>query len=168
MENVLSAEAANSSVGKHYKEEIAELMDCLDLTYHHHIKNLVTVYNTAKDNIRTGLERQMTHLTQACSSLDAKKDKEIFLVNHESLFLEPQPFKYDFYREFQAGPEVRQQNIFYQQILSSSFYQEMNQKKKITDDQVEILRKKSETLRQQIEGEEKKLLHIINSLSLAK
>ena len=44
----------------------------------------------------------------------------------------------------------------------------MNQKKKITDDQVEILRKKSETLRQQIEGEEKKLLHIINSLSLAK
>ena len=47
-------------------------------------------------------------------------------------------------------------------------YQEMNQKKKITDDHVEILRKKSETLRQEIEREEKKLLNIITSLSLAK
>ena len=111
MENVLSAEAANSSVGKHYKEEIAELMDCLDLTYHHHIKNLVTVYNNSKDNIRTGLERQMSSLTQACCSLDAKKDKDIFLLAHENLFLEPPPFKYDFYREFQSSPEVCHQNI---------------------------------------------------------
>ena len=106
LENILSAEAANSSVGKHYKEEIAELMDCLDLTYHHHIKNLVTVYNNSKENIRTGLERQMSSLTQACSSLDAKKDKDIFLLTQGNLFYEPPPFKYDFYREFQASSEV--------------------------------------------------------------
>lgn len=106
LENILSAEAANISVSKHYKEEIAELMDCLDLTYHHHIKNLVTVYNNSKDNIKTGLERQMASLTQVCNSLDAKKDKDIFLLAHENLFLEPPPFKYDFYREFQAGTEV--------------------------------------------------------------
>ena len=166
MENLLSAEAANCSVGKHYKEEIAELMDCLDLTYHHHIKNLVTVYNNSKDNIRIGLERQMSSLTQACSSLDAKKDKEIFLLAHENLFLEPPPFKYDSFREFQASPEVCHQKILSE--LLSFFGQEMTQMKKITDDHVEILRKQSETLRQQIEVEEKKLLHIINSLSLAK
>ena len=44
----------------------------------------------------------------------------------------------------------------------------MDLMKKITDGHVESLRKKSEALQQQIEGEEKKLLHIINSLSLAK
>ena len=114
LENILSAEAANCSVSKHYKEEIAELMDCLDLTYHHHIKNLVIVYNSCKDNIRTGLERQMSSLSQVCSTLDAKKDKDIFLLTHESLFLEPPPFKYDFFREFQSGTEVRQQNILSQ------------------------------------------------------
>ena len=118
LENILSAEAANSSVGKHYKEEIAELMDCLDLTYHHHIKNLVTVYNNSKDNIRTGLDRQMSSLTQVCSSLDAKKDKDIFLQAHGNLFLEPQPFKYEFNREFQASTEVCHQN-FFPKILSS-------------------------------------------------
>lgn len=109
METILSAEAANSSVSRYYKEEIAELMDGLDLTYHHHIKNLVTVYNNSKDNIRTGLERQMSSLTQVCCSLDAKKDKDIFLLGHSNLFLEPPPFKYDFFREFQAAPEVCQQ-----------------------------------------------------------
>ena len=111
LENILSAEAANSSVSKHYKEELAELMDCLDLTYHHHIKNLVTVYSNCKDNLRTGLERQISSLTQVCSSLDAKKDKEIFLHDHENLFLEPPPFKYEFHREFQAATEVRHQNV---------------------------------------------------------
>lgn len=40
--------------------------------------------------------------------------------------------------------------------------------KKITDEHVGRLTEKSETLRKQIEGEEKKLLNIINSLSLAK
>ena len=44
----------------------------------------------------------------------------------------------------------------------------MDQIKKITDEHIETLREKSEALRQQIEVEEKKLLHIINSLSLAK
>ena len=107
----MSAEAANISVSKHYKEEIAELMDCLDLTYHHHIKNLVTVYNNSKETIRNGLERQMSSLTQVCCSLDAKKDKDTFLQAQWNLFLEPPPFKYDFFREFQAAPEVCQENI---------------------------------------------------------
>ena len=44
----------------------------------------------------------------------------------------------------------------------------MNEIKRTTDENVQILRQQSETVRQQIEVEEKKLLQIINSVSLAK
>ena len=44
----------------------------------------------------------------------------------------------------------------------------MNELKITTDENVQILRQQSESIRQQIEAEEKRLLHIINSVSLAK
>lgn len=44
----------------------------------------------------------------------------------------------------------------------------MNQIKRTIDENIDNLRQKSEHLKQQIEVEEKKLLQIINSLSLAK
>jgi len=150
LDHVLSAEAANMSVSKHYREEIPELMNCLDLTYHHHIKNLVTVYNNYKESMKTNTEQQMVDLSQACSTLDARRDKENFFQAHEYLFSEPPPFKYDFNREFTSSPE------------------EMTQMKRTTNQHVDILRQKSEELKEQIEKEEKKLLHIINTLSLAK
>lgn len=106
LDHVLSAEAASKSVSKHYTEEIPELMDCLDLTYHHHIKNLVTVYNNYRETMKVGLERHMCDLAQACTSLDARRDKEQFLQVHESLFTEPAPFKYELNREFQSSAEV--------------------------------------------------------------
>merc|ERR1719471_1178245 len=148
--HILSAEAANKSVSKHYKEEMQELMDCMDLTYHHHVKNLVTVYNSHREDMKTAMVRHMMELTKACENLDARRDKNQFFQDHLNLFTEPAPFKYEDIREYQSPLE------------------KMNELKITTDENVQILRQQSESIRQQIEAEEKRLLHIINSVSLAK
>ena len=44
----------------------------------------------------------------------------------------------------------------------------MDFKKRITDENIDNLRQKSEALKEQIEKEEKKLLQILSTLSLAK
>ena len=82
-------------------------MDCLDLTYHHHVKNLVTVYNSHRQDMKTAMDRHILDLSKACDSLDARRDKEHFLKNNANLFTEPTPFKYEVIREFQSTLEVR-------------------------------------------------------------
>ena len=80
----------------------------MDLTYHHHVKNLVTVYNSHREDMKTAMVRHMMELTKACESLDARRDKNQFFQDHLNLFTEPAPFKYEDIREYQSPLEVCQ------------------------------------------------------------
>merc|ERR1719410_2116679 len=59
LEQVLSLEAANESVSKNYRIEVAELMDCMDLSYHHHMKHLVEAYTAAQQVVASTSEQHL-------------------------------------------------------------------------------------------------------------
>ena len=104
MNHILSQEAANESVKKYYRDEMSELMDCLDLSYHHHLSNIVKTYNNSSELIVTKIQENINNMTTACENLNARDDKQHFLESQAPLFAEP--FNFEFHKQFQSEPEV--------------------------------------------------------------
>ena len=108
MSHVLSLEAANESVGKNYRTEISDLMDCLDLSYHHHIKHLVAVYTTTRETMVANIQQHDTSLGSVTNNLNARSDKQTFLQAQPAFNHEPEPFSHEaLTKQFQSSQEVR-------------------------------------------------------------
>ena len=106
MNHILSQEAANESVRKYFRDEMSELMDCLDLSYHHHLTNIVKTYNSSSELMITKIKENIQGMTTACSNLNARDDKQHFLDSQAGLFAEPEHFNFEFHNQFQSEPEV--------------------------------------------------------------
>ena len=72
LSHTLAMEAANESVSKNYRSEISDLMDCLDLSYHHHMKHLVTVYSEARATMVSNIQQHDTSLGSVTNNLNAR------------------------------------------------------------------------------------------------
>ena len=107
LEQVLSLEAAKERVSKNHGMEVAELMDCMDLSYHHHMKHLVEAYTAAQQVVASTSEQHLLSLHSACSNLNARSDKQQFLQTQPAFAVEPELFKADINRQFQSLPEVQ-------------------------------------------------------------
>ena len=89
-----------------FSEEIADLLDCSDLTYHHHLKNLVSVYNAAQQHIMCETQKMVNVMESAANSLNARGDKADFLRTNAPPVPEHSPFQREFNSDFRCGPEV--------------------------------------------------------------
>ena len=49
-------------------------MDCLDLSYHHHIKHLVAVYSEARATMVSNIQQHDTSLDSVTNSLNARSE----------------------------------------------------------------------------------------------
>ena len=87
--------------------QVAELMDCMDLSYHHHMKHLVEAYTAAQQVVASTSEQHLLSLHSACSNLNARSDKQQFLQTQPAFAVEPELFKADINRQFQSLPEVQ-------------------------------------------------------------
>ena len=72
LSHTLALEAANESVEKNYRTEVRDLMDCLDLSYHHHLKHLVAVYTKARSIMVSNIQQHDTSLESATNNLNAR------------------------------------------------------------------------------------------------
>ena len=99
-------EAANKSVIQHCTEEISDLLDCLELTYHHHLKNMVGFYNNSHQYIMCEQQKLVNALESASNNLNARDDKVQFLKTHAPRILDNDPFQKEFSSEFRTAPEV--------------------------------------------------------------
>ena len=72
LSHTLALEAANESVSKNYRSEISDLMDCLDLSYHHHMKHLVAVYSEARATMVSNIQQHDTSLGSVTNNLNAR------------------------------------------------------------------------------------------------
>ena len=82
-------------------------MDCMDLSYHHHMKHLVEAYTAAQQVVASTSEQHLLSLHSACSNLNARSDKQQFLQTQPAFAVEPELFKADINRQFQSLPEVQ-------------------------------------------------------------
>lgn len=57
-----------------YRTEISDLMDCLDLSYHHHIKHLVAVYSEARATMVSNIQQHDTSLDSVTNNLNARSE----------------------------------------------------------------------------------------------
>ena len=49
-------------------------MDCLDLSYHHHMKHLVTVYSEARATMVSNIQQHDTSLDSVTNNLNARSE----------------------------------------------------------------------------------------------
>ena len=81
-------------------------MNCLDLSYHHHVKNMINTYKSAQQMMISNSQKHINNMDSACNSLHAVWDKQHFLQKQASLFEEPEKFPITTNDEFKSTPEV--------------------------------------------------------------
>ena len=64
----LATVAANNSLGKYYRDDLSDLLDCLDLTYHHKLRGLVSLYTSAIQHL-VSAQQQHTADIQVCKEV---------------------------------------------------------------------------------------------------
>ena len=72
IEYVLCIEAANAALKKYYKDDVSGLMDCMDLGFHHLLKNLLKIRTSAIDNLKASEQEDMEVMDLALGSLDSR------------------------------------------------------------------------------------------------
>ena len=107
---------------------MADLLDCCDLTYHHHLKNMVSLYNNAQQHIMCDQQRMVNVMESAANSLNARADKVDFLRTNAPSVPDNSPFHREFNSEFRCGPEVKQ----FQKYFDTKVYWDILNTSKIT------------------------------------
>eukprot|EP00090_Calanus_glacialis_P007630 TRINITY_DN16073_c0_g1_i10.p1 TRINITY_DN16073_c0_g1~~TRINITY_DN16073_c0_g1_i10.p1 ORF type:complete len:884 (-),score=266.77 TRINITY_DN16073_c0_g1_i10:79-2730(-) len=105
LEYVLCTEAANAAIKKYYKDDLSDLMDCMDLGFHHLLTNVLKMRTSALENLIASKQEDMDVMAMALGSLDSRKDKTKFLENHSYVFSLPPMFELRTSKPLQSGPE---------------------------------------------------------------
>ena len=120
LEYILSTEAANAAIRKYYKDDLSDLMNCMDLGFHHMLKNVLKMRTSVIENLINSEQEDMDVMAMALGSLDSRyyenriqsfiyfyrKDKEKFLESHAMVFSLPAMFEMKTVKSLQANPEV--------------------------------------------------------------
>jgi len=105
MEYILCTEGANAAMKKYYKEDLSDMMDCMDLGFHHLLKNIMKMRTSAIENLIMSGQEDAEVMDMALASLDARKDKLRFLENHPHVFSQPAIFELKTSKSLQSNPE---------------------------------------------------------------
>jgi len=143
-EYILSVEATNAALKKYYKDDISDLIDCMDLGFHHRLKNMLQMRSSAIENIISSEREDIEVMEQALGSLDSRRDKANFLESHAVTFSPPDMFELKTNKSLEPSPE------------------EMDTQKRSIQDKIEKLRGLSEYTAKVIEDDEAELLLIFN------
>ena len=69
---ILCTEAANAAIKKYYKDDLSDLMDCMDLGFHHLLKNILKMRTSAIRNTIASEQEDMEVMAMALGSLDSR------------------------------------------------------------------------------------------------
>jgi len=105
LEYVLSTEAANAAIRKYYKDDLSDLMNCMDLGFHHLLKNVLNMRTSVIENLINSEQEDIDVMAMALGSLDSRRDKEKFLENHAMMFSLPALFEMKTVKSLQPNPE---------------------------------------------------------------
>jgi len=105
LEYVLCTEAANAAIKKYYKDDLSDLMDCMDLGFHHLLRNVLKMRTSAIENLIASEQEDMDVMAMALGSLDSRKDKTKFLEKHSDVFSLPPIFELKTSKPLQSNPE---------------------------------------------------------------
>ncbi|KPP75023.1 rho GTPase-activating protein 4-like, partial [Scleropages formosus] len=91
---LLNLAAANSSMSKHYLQDICTLIDCTDLGYHLSVSRVMQCYLSTHYRAQQNLKEGLQQLDNAVSKLDQSRDRNVLLQAHNATFCLPFHFQY--------------------------------------------------------------------------
>ncbi|CAG0892490.1 unnamed protein product, partial [Cyprideis torosa] len=91
---LLSLEVANESLQKYYVVDLPDLIDCMDIGFHHSVSNSLRIHLSAEDCLRLSKGAQLDSLKQLLGAMDARKDRQRFLDSFHTTFMMPKKFEF--------------------------------------------------------------------------
>ena len=83
LEYVLSTEAANAAIRKYYKDDLSDLMNCMDLGFHHLLKNVLNMRTSVIENLINSEQEDIDVMAMALGSLDSRYSKTQFCLSSQ-------------------------------------------------------------------------------------
>ncbi|XP_014277540.1 SLIT-ROBO Rho GTPase-activating protein 1 isoform X1 [Halyomorpha halys] len=105
-EYILCIEASNATLHKYYVDDLSDLIDCMDLGFHHCISRALLMHVTSEEGRQKSIQSNIDTLNSALSGLDSRLDKQRFLEFNHTSFMIPKKLEFQGKKE-DAEPEFQ-------------------------------------------------------------
>ncbi|XP_014259247.1 SLIT-ROBO Rho GTPase-activating protein 1-like [Cimex lectularius] len=105
-EYVLCIEASNATLHKYYVDDLSDLIDCMDLGFHHCISRALLMHVTCEEGRQKSIQANMDSLNAVISGLDSRLDKQRFLEFNHTAFMIPKKLEF-LGKKDEAEPELQ-------------------------------------------------------------
>ncbi|XP_059475420.1 SLIT-ROBO Rho GTPase-activating protein 1-like isoform X2 [Neocloeon triangulifer] len=92
-EYVLCLEASNTTVHKYFVDDLSDLIDCMDLGFHHCISGAMMAHVAAEEGRQQSVQAGLDQMAATVAALDSRLDKQRFLESNHTAFMIPKKFE---------------------------------------------------------------------------
>ncbi|KAK9497370.1 hypothetical protein O3M35_004702 [Rhynocoris fuscipes] len=93
-EYMFCIEASNATLHKYYVDDLSDLIDCMDLGFHHCISRALMTHITADEGRRASMLASSESLLATITALDSRLDKQRFLEYNHTPFMIPKKLEF--------------------------------------------------------------------------
>uniref|UniRef100_A0A0A9XYM4 SLIT-ROBO Rho GTPase-activating protein 1 n=3 Tax=Lygus hesperus TaxID=30085 RepID=A0A0A9XYM4_LYGHE len=148
-EYVLCIEASNATLHKYYVDDLSDLIDCMDLGFHHCISRALLMHVTSEEGRAKSIQANIDTLNSVLSGLDSRLDKQRFLEYNHNAFMIPKKLEFQGNKD-EAEPEL-------QKLLCA----DMGIRLKQLETRIETVRAQSDEVWKTLETAEGSLLQML-------
>lgn len=91
---MLCIEASNATLHKYYVDDLSDLIDCMDLGFHHCISRALLMHVTSEEGRAKSIQANIDSLNSVLSGLDSRLDKQRFLEYNHNAFMIPKKLEF--------------------------------------------------------------------------
>ncbi|XP_065332700.1 SLIT-ROBO Rho GTPase-activating protein 1-like isoform X2 [Cloeon dipterum] len=92
-EYVLCLEASNTTVHKYFVDDLSDIIDCMDLGFHHCISGAMMTHVAAEEGRQQSVQAGLDQMAATVAALDSRLDKQRFLESNHTAFMIPKKFE---------------------------------------------------------------------------
>jgi SLIT-ROBO Rho GTPase activating protein len=147
-EYILSIDSANACINKFCKEDVGDLVDCMDFGFHASVAKCIYMYLSGQENIKRSRQMTVDNLSRSIGDLDSNADKNNYLDYFSFVFNIQKKFQFEPHK----GDEVSQVNA------QSLIRYEMEKRFEQLDNRLKTLKTENDEIFKTIEATEQSLL----------
>ncbi|KAL1129740.1 hypothetical protein AAG570_012684 [Ranatra chinensis] len=106
IEYALCIEATNTTLHKYYVDDISDLIDCMDLGFHHCMSRALLMHITSEEGRQRSIQSSIDSLNAAIAGLDSRLDKQRFLEFNHTAFMIPKKLEFQGKKD-EVKPELK-------------------------------------------------------------